>query len=98
MRSFDLRSTPGCEPWPSGRGLLVVRVVLPGPATRTLPRDHDSLKEQLASPDTPGLTTLECPVEAHVLHRAVSAERLGVLHVGWRLGEPQLRVVRPARQ
>ena len=46
------------------RSRAVVLLVLPGPAPRTLPRDHDALEEQLAAPDTPGLTTLECPVEA----------------------------------
>ena len=36
--------------------------------------------------------------EAEVPHRAVLAQRLGELDVGGRLGEPQLRVVDPARQ
>ena len=77
----------------SGGGL-----VLAGAATRTLARDHHALEEELASPDAPGLTAFECAVEAQRPDRAVLAQRLGELHVAGRLGEPQLRVVDPARQ
>src|SRR5690349_2258560 len=73
-------------------------LVLAGTTTRTLAGDDDALDEELSTPHAPRLATLEGPVQAERADRAVDAQGLGVLHVARRLGEPQLRVVHPARQ
>src|SRR4051812_17517709 len=73
-------------------------LVLAGTTAGPLARDHHALEEELAAPDTPGLTALEGAVETQGPDRAVQAQGLGELHVDGRLGEPRLRVVDPARQ
>jgi hypothetical protein len=73
-----------------GSGGLLVLARTPA---RTLAGDHHSLEEQLSAPDAPGLTPLQGSGEADVPHGALLAQRLGVLDVGRRLGEPQVRVV-----
>src|SRR3954467_11666561 len=78
--------------------LLRGHLVLAGTATRPLAGDDGALDEELSTPDAPRLTALEGTVEAERAHRAVDAQGLGVLHIAWRLGEPELRVVNPARQ
>src|SRR3954468_24533010 len=79
-------------------GCLRGDLVLAGTATRTLAGHDDALDEELSAPHTPRLATLEGAVEAECADRAVDTESLRELHVARRLGEPQLRVVHPARK
>src|SRR4051794_41548688 len=72
--------------------------LLAGTAPRSLARDHDAALEDLATPDTPGLAAVQCAGQAGRPHRAVGAETLGKLQLRRALGEPQLRVLDPARQ
>src|SRR3954453_4606921 len=71
---------------------------LPGASPRPLPGDDDSAFEDLAAPDAPWLSAVQCAGEAGVPDRAVAAQALGLLEVFRALGEPQLRVRPPARQ
>jgi hypothetical protein len=68
--------------------------LLAGPATRTLPRDDDTLDKELGTPDTPRLTPLECRRQACDTDWAVSTHRLGSLDIVRGLGEEHLRVDR----
>src|SRR3954449_4813978 len=74
------------------------RHLLSWAASRSLARDHDAAFEDLAAPDTPGLATVEGAGQARRPHGAVGAEALGKLQLCRALGEPQLRVLDPARQ
>ena len=57
------------------------------------------LSEDLAAPDAPGLGPLEKSTgQAGLAHRAVGAEGLGQFELGRGLGEPQPRLLHPARQ
>src|SRR4051794_1496483 len=67
-------------------------------APRSLARDHGAAFEDLAAPDAPGLAAVERAGQARRPHGAVGAEALGDLQLGRALGEPQLRVLDPARQ
>src|SRR3954453_472421 len=72
--------------------------LLAGPAPRSLARDHDAALEDLAAPDPPGLAAVQRAGQAGRAHRAVGAEGLGELQLRRALGEPQPRVLDPARQ
>src|SRR3954453_11156758 len=74
------------------------RHLLAGTASWSLALDHDAAFEDLAAPDTPGLAAVEGAGQAGRPHRAVGAEALRELQLGRALGEPQLRVLDPARQ
>src|SRR4051794_13596294 len=74
------------------------RHLLARTASRSLAGDHDATFEDLAAPDTPWLATVEGAGQARRPHGAVGAEALGELQLGRALGEPQLRVLDPARQ
>src|SRR3954447_17870862 len=73
-------------------------VLLAGTTARPLARNHGATLEDLAAPDPPRLASLDCAGEALGAQRALRAERLRELEVGRRVGEPQIWVVRPARQ
>ena len=60
--------------------------------------DRRAALEDLAAPDAPRLAAVEGAGEAGVANRAVGAEALGELELRRRLGEPQVRVLDPARQ
>ena len=77
----------------SGRDRRLTR-----PAARPLTGDDDALQDELAAPHSPRLVPLESAGKALRPDRAVEAQRLRVLDVVGRLGEEQLRVVRPAWQ
>jgi hypothetical protein len=68
--------------------------VLPGPSAWPLAWHDLATKEQLAAPDSPGLPALERTSEARHPRWAAPAQVLSALHVLWRLGEEQVRVVR----
>src|SRR5690606_9952386 len=68
------------------------------PATTPLAGHHDTVDEDLAAPDAPGLVALEGAGEAALDEGAGAAERLGLLDLRAVLGEPQLRVVGTTRQ
>src|SRR3954468_6187607 len=74
------------------------RHLLARTASRSLAGDYDATFEDLAAPDTPGLAAVERAGQARRPHRAVGAEALRELQLGRALGEPQLRVLDPARQ
>src|SRR3954466_2690883 len=74
------------------------RHLLARTASRALARDHDAAFEDLPAPDTPGLAAVEGAGQARRPHGAVGAEALRELQLGRALGEPQLRVLDPARQ
>src|SRR2546423_9970258 len=82
----------GC-PWSSCGDLR-----LAGPATRTLAGHDDTLDDELATPHAPRLAPLESAREALGTDGAGGAQRLGELDISRRLGEEELRVVRPARK
>ena len=67
--------------------------VLARTATRPLAGYDDTLDEQLATPDAPGLAAVLRAGEAGLDQRAGPAQGLGVLDVGRGLGEEDLRVV-----
>jgi hypothetical protein len=62
------------------------------PTARTLARHHSALHEELGSPDSPGLPTLQSCCQACITDWAVRAHGLGHLHVVRRIGEEKLRV------
>src|SRR3954454_4395027 len=73
-------------------------LVLAGSPAGALAWDHDTLQEQLATPDAPGLTTFQGAGQALPADRAVLAQGFRLLDVCRGLGEPQLGVVAAARQ
>src|SRR4051812_25729575 len=82
---------------PVGRRQRLGRdLVLAWAATGPLAGDDDPLDEQLPSPYTPRLLPFDRAGQARRTDGAVGAQGLGVLDVGRRLGEEQLRVERPA--
>ena len=82
-----------------GRGGRVgEQVGLAGPAPRALAGHDDAGDDELPAPDAPRLAALEGTGEARLAQGAGDAEGLGGLDVGRRLGEPQVGVLRPARQ
>src|SRR4051812_39513566 len=97
FEGFGMRPSDDGRSW-WRRWLLRGQLVLAGAATRALAGDDDSLDEELSTPHAPWLAALESTNEAERAHRAVDAQGLGVLHIARRLGEPELRVVHPARQ
>jgi hypothetical protein len=68
-------------------------LLLARPSTGALAGDHHSLQEQLPTPDTPGLPSLQGAGEALGPDRAVQAQLLCDLHVLRGLGEEQLGVL-----
>ena len=83
---------------PGSRSERIGERVLPRPSPRTLARHDDTTDEQLASPDAPRLTPFEGTGQAALPDRAVPAERLGLLDIGRRFGEEQLRIRQAARK
>src|SRR6266536_3102038 len=83
----------GARRWSCGH----LAVGLAGTSPRALAGDHVPALEDLPAPDSPGLATLEGAGEAGETGRAVPAVLLGQLQVGRVLGEPQIRVLDPAR-
>src|SRR5678816_2705874 len=79
----------------SGRGY---GVALAGTPTGPLARNHHTLDEQLATPHSPRLGTLERSGQALGLQRAGRAERLCVLDVRRRFGEEEFWRVGPTGQ
>src|SRR5690242_5324405 len=59
-------------------------VLLAGTPTGPLARHHGATLEDLAAPDSPRLTALDRAGEALGTKRALRAERLRELEVGWR--------------
>src|SRR5205823_6351013 len=77
--------------WPataSGRDFGLARAP-PG----ALARDDLATQEKFSAPDSPRLTALYSAGEARDPDRALSAQGLGHLNIGWRLGEEQIRVL-----
>src|SRR4051812_41925197 len=56
-------------------------ILLAGTTARPLARNHSTALEDLAAPDAPGLTALDCASEALGAQRALRAERLRRLEV-----------------
>ena len=67
--------------------------ILPRTTPAPLARHDGAVDDQLAAPDSPGLSSLERPRKALLPYWALSAERLGQLDLLRPLGEPELRVV-----
>ena len=72
-------------------------VVLTWPATGPLARNNRTTLEDLSTPHTPWLGSLDGACEALDLQRATPAEGLRDLKVSRHVGEPQIRVVLAAR-
>src|SRR5688572_25038282 len=72
--------------------------LLAGASPRSLPRDDRATFEDLTAPDTPGLGPVQGAGQTGVPQRTVPTEALGELQLGRALGEPQIRVLHPARQ
>jgi hypothetical protein len=87
-------STTSTSPAAAGSGRYFV---LPGPSAWPLARHDLAAQEQLTAPDSPRLPALQRTSEARHPRWAAPAQVLSALHVLWRLGEEQVRVVR-ARQ
>src|SRR3954462_2808449 len=95
-------------PPPDGRGTFCgsvrpvagasCRHLLARTAPRALARDHEAAFEDIAAPDAPGLAAVERAGQARRPHGALGAVGLGLLELCWVLGEPQFRVLDPARQ
>jgi hypothetical protein len=96
------RHTCGDRSGPSGdlnpQDGVASDVLLARTTPRTLPRNHRTALEDLATPDTPGLGALDRTGKALDAQRALHAERLGQLELGRRVSEPQVRVEGAARQ
>jgi hypothetical protein len=75
---------------PAGGDGLGRHLVLARTSAGALAGDHRSVLEQLSTPDSPRLTPLEGAGQALTADRAVPAQGLGHLDVGWCLGEEQL--------
>src|SRR3954465_14646687 len=73
-------------------------VTLAGTPTGPLARNHHTLDEQLATPHSPRLGTLERSGQALGLQRAGRAKRLRVLDVRRRFGEEEFWRVGPTGQ
>src|SRR5882762_3062428 len=69
---------------------------LAGTSPRALAGDDLPAFEDLPTPDSPGLATLESAGKAGEAGRAVQAELLGQIQLARRLGEPEIRVLHPA--
>src|SRR3984957_20241244 len=63
-------------------------------SARPLARYDRAPHEQFSAPDAPGLPAIECSRQAGDPGPALPAHRLRLLHVLWRLGEEQLRILR----
>jgi hypothetical protein len=77
---------------------ITLHVRLAGTSARSLAWHDRASLEDLATPDTPWLTTSDRTGKALGHDRAGGAELLGALEVRRRLGEPQVRVADAARQ
>src|SRR5215470_11649309 len=96
VRGTDRAMAPGRLPiWAAGG--LGSHLALARASARPLARHDDAGDEQLAAPDAPRLPALESAGEAVSADGAGPAQRLRVLDVGWRLGEPEFRVVDQTR-
>ena len=66
--------------------------LLTGTSAASLVRDHGAIEEQLPSPDTPGLATLEGAGEALIPQGTEAAQGLGDIDMLRPFGEPEVRV------
>ena len=73
-------------------------MTLAGAAACSLVRHDSAVVEDLAAPNTEWLLPVECAGQTFQPRRAVRAQRLCELEVGWGLGEPKVGTVHLTRK